>query len=60
MMDKEHLDANRSMWDDRVDIHVTSDLYNVAGFLDGQCRLREFEPDEIGSVDGQTLLHLQR
>ena len=59
MMDKKHLDANRSMWDDRVDIHVTSDLYNVAGFLDGQCRLREFEPDEIGSVDGQTLLHLQ-
>lgn len=47
------------MWDERVDLHVESDLYNVPGFLAGQCRLRDFEPGELGSVEGRTLLHLQ-
>lgn len=59
MMDTEHRRANRAMWDERVDLHVESDLYNVPGFLAGQCRLRDFEPDELGSVEGRTLLHLQ-
>ncbi|MDE0890153.1 MAG: class I SAM-dependent methyltransferase [Phycisphaerales bacterium] len=59
MMDTEHRRANRAMWDERVDLHVESDLYNVPGFLAGQCRLRDFEPGELGSVEGRTLLHLQ-
>lgn len=58
-MDTEHRRANRAMWDERVDLHVESDLYNVPGFLAGQCRLRDFEPGELGSVEGRTLLHLQ-
>ncbi|RPG20615.1 MAG: class I SAM-dependent methyltransferase [Phycisphaera sp. TMED9] len=58
-MDSEHRRANRSMWDERVDLHVKSDLYDVPGFLTGQCRLRDFEPGELGPVEGKTLLHLQ-
>jgi 2-polyprenyl-3-methyl-5-hydroxy-6-metoxy-1,4-benzoquinol methylase len=59
MMDSEYRRANQSMWDERVDLHVESDLYDVPGFLAGQSRLRDFEPVELGSVEGRTLLHLQ-
>jgi 2-polyprenyl-3-methyl-5-hydroxy-6-metoxy-1,4-benzoquinol methylase len=59
MMNSEHRHANRSMWDERVDLHVKSDLYDVPGFLTGQCRLRDFEPGELGPVEGKSLVHLQ-
>ena len=58
-MDREHRDANRNMWDERVKIHVESDLYDVPGFLAGRNTLRDFEHGEIGPVEGRSLLHLQ-
>jgi SAM-dependent methyltransferase len=48
------------MWDERVPIHVQSAFYDVEGFV---TRTREgiepFEGEEVGSVDGLSLVHLQ-
>jgi SAM-dependent methyltransferase len=58
----EHADwaeTNRAMWDERVPIHVGSDFYDVDGFLAGATTLRPFELDELGDVDGRTLVHPQ-
>ena len=52
-------ETNRAMWDERVPIHVASEYYDVDGFLDGGDTLRDFEPAELGDVDGRTLVHLQ-
>lgn len=52
-------DANRSNWDERVPIHVTSDFYEVDAFRAGEDRLRDFELTEVGDVTGRSLLHLQ-
>jgi SAM-dependent methyltransferase len=50
---------NKAMWDERVPIHVASEFYDVEGFLAGHSTLRQFELDEVGDVDGLTLVHPQ-
>ena len=52
-------EANRANWDERVQIHVSGEFYDVAGFKAGQERLRPFEISEVGSVTGKDLVHLQ-
>lgn len=58
-MDREHLEANRLAWDERVPIHLPSTLYDVEGFLAGGSKLRPFERDELGPVAGRSMVHLQ-
>ena len=52
---------NRDLWDAWARINAASDFYDVASFRDGRrpIRLRDYERDEIGPVEGRTLLHLQ-
>jgi SAM-dependent methyltransferase len=59
--DAERIAANRAMWDERVPIHVAGDFYSVDDFRSGLQRLavRPFEVDEVGDVDGRSLVHLQ-
>ena len=58
-MSEDWIDTNRAMWDERVPIHVDSEFYNVRRFLEGKSTLRDFEPAELGAVDGCTLVHPQ-
>src|SRR5436305_11206416 len=55
------LRENQALWDAWTRIHVPSPFYDVASFRDGTrpIRLSEYERDEVGPVDGKTLLHLQ-
>ena len=57
----EALRSNRRLWDAWTKIHVASDFYDVASFRDGQrpIRVADYERQEVGSVEGRTLLHLQ-
>jgi SAM-dependent methyltransferase len=52
-------EVNRALWDERVPIHVDGQFYDVPGFLAGESRLLPFEVEELGSVDGATLVHPQ-
>jgi len=52
-------ETNRAWWDERVPIHVGSDLYDVEAFLAGASKLHAFEIEEVGAVDGLTLVHPQ-
>ncbi len=51
--------TNQASWNKRTEIHVTSDFYNVDGFLKGGNTLNKIELSEVGDVAGKTLLHLQ-
>ncbi|UJA21572.1 class I SAM-dependent methyltransferase [Thermoleophilia bacterium SCSIO 60948] len=55
----ERLADNLSFWDERVPAHVASEFYDVEGFLAGADPLRPFEIEEMGSVEGRSLVHLQ-
>lgn len=50
---------NREGWDQRAAAHLTSEFYDVEGFLSGQTSLREIELAELSGVEGRRLLHLQ-
>ncbi len=51
--------ANKALWDEWTRIHETSEFYDLEGFKRGGSRIRQYELDEIGPVDGLDLLHLQ-
>jgi len=53
------LRENRELWDEWTRIHETSAFYDLEGFKRGGIRLSAYELDEIGSVEGLDLLHLQ-
>lgn len=53
------MEPNQRLWDERVPIHVASDFYDVEGFLAGRCTLGALEREEVGPVEGRSLLHLQ-
>jgi SAM-dependent methyltransferase len=52
-------DANQRYWEAVTPRHVRGDFYDVSGFLRGNETLRPFEIEEVGSVDGLELVHLQ-
>ena len=57
----EALRSNRELWDAWTKIHVASAFYDVASFRNGErpIRIADYEREEVGSVEGRTLLHLQ-
>ena len=55
----EHLEANRANWNDRTDVHLSSQFYDVEGWLRTQRGPRPREIDALGDVSGLTLLHPQ-
>jgi SAM-dependent methyltransferase len=59
MNDVGRMEANRRLWDDRVDLHHRSDYYDVDGFRQGRNTLRSTELEELRDVAGLSLLHLQ-
>jgi 2-polyprenyl-3-methyl-5-hydroxy-6-metoxy-1,4-benzoquinol methylase len=57
-MDK-YLNANRARWDELTTINYRSDFYKVDAFKAGLNKLRHYEMEEVGGVEGKKLLHLQ-
>lgn len=57
----DYLKANLANWDERVGVHVESDLYDVEGFKSGRSSLTSIEREELGPLihEGTSLLHLQ-
>jgi SAM-dependent methyltransferase len=51
--------ANRHHWDEVTPIHERSEFYDVAGFKAGRNTLKSIEVEEVGDVNGKSLLHLQ-
>jgi SAM-dependent methyltransferase len=58
MMD-DYLRANRDRWNELVPIHAASSFYDLETFRAGRCSLDPIEVEEVGDVEGRSLLHLQ-
>jgi SAM-dependent methyltransferase len=58
-MSDDYLEVNRALWDEWTAIHESSAFYDVEGFKRGGVRLRDFELEEVGDVQGKSLLHIQ-
>lgn len=56
---KDYLDTNKQTWNNKTDVHISSDFYDVEGFLNGKSTLNEIELALLGDVTGKKILHLQ-
>lgn len=55
----DYLSTNKEAWDKRTKVHVDSEFYDVNSFMNGKCSLNPIELNQLGSVEGKSLLHLQ-
>ncbi|MBU1920546.1 class I SAM-dependent methyltransferase [bacterium] len=51
--------TNQQWWDEVTPVHLRSDFYDVASFLNGECRLDSLELTGLGPLPGKSVLHLQ-
>lgn len=51
--------ANLNLWNELTVIHAASEDYAVEDFKAGKTQLNSIELEELGDVDGKSMLHLQ-
>jgi len=54
-----YVEGNRLLWNEMTPIHARSDFYDLDAFKAGESSLKDTELEEVGEVDGKSLLHLQ-
>ena len=60
MKNKDYLSTNQKVWDEWADIHIKgSSFYPVEQFKAGTQGWKPNVPDDIGPLDGKSILHLQ-
>ena len=55
---KNYFNTNLKRWNELVEIHASSEDYNLKGFMEGKSTLRDLELKDLGDVSGKSLLHL--
>ena len=55
----DYLHVNKANWNSRVPVHVTSEFYQMDGFLQGRSSLHDIELKLLGNIRGKSILHLQ-
>ncbi|MQA23941.1 MAG: methyltransferase domain-containing protein [Micromonosporaceae bacterium] len=56
---EDYVTSNRHLWDEWADIHAAGDWYDLDSVRRGADKLRPYEVQEVGDVNGLTMLHLQ-
>lgn len=56
---RDYININKSTWNNKVEVHINSDFYDMEGFLNGKSTLNAIELDLLGDVKGKKILHLQ-
>lgn len=60
MKDKDpYFETNRATWNEKVQVHAESTMYDMAAFKQGKNSLMPYELRALGDVKGKSLLHLQ-
>ncbi len=54
-----YFSVNKTLWNNKTDIHIKSAFYNIDKFKAGSTSLNPVELRELGDVTGKKLLHLQ-
>lgn len=51
--------VNKQAWNERTDVHIASEFYNMEAFMNGQSSLKSIESTLLGDIKGKSILHLQ-
>ncbi len=55
----DYQEINRELWNAKTAVHLTSEFYDLPGFLAGKNSLKPIELSMLGDVRGKDILHLQ-
>lgn len=56
---KDYKEINRQSWNNRTEVHIDSEFYDVPAFLKGATSLKSIELGMLGDIKGKRILHLQ-
>ncbi len=59
MGNKDYIQINKQLWNERTAHHLKSDFYAMPHFLAGKSSLNDIEMELLGDVRGKSVLHLQ-
>ena len=59
MSESKFYEINKTLWNQRAEIHIDTKFYDMKGFREGKTSLKKIELDLIGDIKGKDLLHLQ-
>jgi len=54
-----YIEINRQSWNNKTDIHLKSEFYDLKNFIQGKTSLNSIELNLLGDISGKTILHLQ-
>jgi len=57
--EENYIEINKHSWNNRLASHLTSNFYDMEGFVKGNSSLNDIELNLLGNVQGKKILHLQ-
>ena len=55
----DYLTINKQTWNNKTDVHINSEFYDMKGFLNGDLTLKPIELELLGDISNKKILHLQ-
>ena len=55
----DYININKQTWNNKTDVHIASDFYDMQGFWDGKSTLNSIELELLGDIADKKILHLQ-
>lgn len=59
MEDKNYIEKNKAAWNEKTEYHISSEFYDIKGFLKGNSSLNDIELLLLGDLKNKSILHLQ-
>ena len=56
---QEYFEINKNLWNQKVAVHLNTELYDMESFMAGRNSLDEATLQLLGDVKGKSILHLQ-
>ena len=54
-----YIALNKNAWNNKTEVHIASDFYDMKGFIEGKSTLNSIELELLGAISNKKILHLQ-
>ena len=54
-----YININKQTWNDKTDVHIASEFYDMKSFMEGKSTLNSIELELLGDISNKSILHLQ-
>lgn len=55
----DYIALNKNTWNNKTEVHIASEFYDMKGFLEGKSTLNSIELELLGDISNKKILHLQ-